>query len=173
MPPTLLTSIVTPTRIPSSSTTLWIPLYGTYGTGYSSYAANETLMGRLSNYSYSYTSGTYSYSYTQPGVDNPSKSLTQITDGTSDTILIAEKWSSCSGSNVVNGQTIYTYYYGYYYYGSTPPPPPTVRQRTTTTTAPPSSRAWGIENQANPKHCDGGKVQVNENGSFQVRPLRR
>src|SRR5262249_20784790 len=128
---------------PDSSSTIFTspvdPTSGGTSAGYSGYAANEQLVGRLYSYHYKYDYTQYPYGKitpavqdtSYPGVDTPSLSTSKISDGSSNTVLIAEKWAYCYSNNytptvtttTVAGKTVtlntYNYggYSGYYYYG--------------------------------------------------------
>jgi prepilin-type N-terminal cleavage/methylation domain-containing protein len=120
------------------------PTYGSTSGGYTSYAANEQLLGRIYRYHYKYDYTNYPYGKITPpvqestdpnSIDTGSMSTSKIPDGSSNTVLVAEKWSYCYSNNYTptistittqgkNGPqkvTLYTYsyggYYGYYYYG--------------------------------------------------------
>jgi prepilin-type N-terminal cleavage/methylation domain-containing protein len=230
------------------------PTYTATQQGYTSYAVNASVLGKLAQYSYNYDYSNSPYSaytqnYTQPGSENTAPlSSTQIVDGTSNTVLLSEKWSECynynynytptitTSTNSKGGTaTVYTYSYGYTaYYGeyySAPSPssnspysyvfgyagsygyvelfydaPWPTSQAAQYNTAPTmyviieygtsipnipyssfAATTWyvynynfnytyyaiinkstGIDKNPTPNSCDGGKVQVNNNGTFQV-----
>jgi prepilin-type N-terminal cleavage/methylation domain-containing protein len=100
--------------------------YGNYP-GFTSYACNLELLGQYYNYTYNYNGSTS----TGTNTDTAAMSPGSIPDGSSNTILLTEKWAYCySNSNSYSPtittaknssggtSTIYTYNYGYsYYYG--------------------------------------------------------
>ena len=120
------------------------PTYGSASSGYTSYAANEQLVGRIYKYHYKYDYTYYPYGKITPAVqestdttviDTPSLSSSKIPDGSSNTILAAEKWSYCYSYNynqsvttittqgakgpqtVTINYSVVSFYYGYYWYG--------------------------------------------------------
>lgn len=141
------------------------PTYGGSSAGYSSYAANETLMGRLYNYTYTYNGTNESSS--EPNINTPALSIMQISDGTSNTILLAEKWSECYGSTNINGVYHYNDYYAYYYSGymytySSSSFNEVINESPTFT------NQASIDLHPLPSNCNGNNFQVNYNGYFQV-----
>lgn len=146
--------------------------YGKSG-GYSSYAANETLLGRLYKYSSSsnYTSSTgtvINTSSSQPTIDTPSRSLAAISDGSSNTVLLSEKWAYCSEPYAADGKTNYVYYYGRTYSGDDPSYYTYTTSTSTYIYNPVFTRDTGIETGVTPATCHGNMVQTNSGGTFQV-----